>query len=230
VGGGVTVGPVLNTGVQPQKDPTEAAVRQITLGGAFGAGVRDLALLTGYDPKTDTFLGGGEFPGFGTDMSRWVEDNIAGGAGRYVAGNWNNRYRAVAFNTVEPILRLRTGAAAPITEQMAYEYGLLPQSGISDEENQWRIRKLFEHVMIYEQVAQELGMTPESIFAASDEMIQNDPLLQEVRKRADAKIAALEAREPSSAGAPAQAAPGQPQRKPFTATLPGGMLMEEVIE
>jgi hypothetical protein len=223
--GGVTVGAPLNTGVMPQKDPTEAAVRQITLGGAFGSGVRDLALLTGYDPETDSFRGGGEFPGFGTDAARWVEDNFAGGLGRRVAGDWNNRYRAVAFNTVEPILRLRTGAAAPITEQMAYEYGLLPQSGISDEENQWRIRKLFEHVKIYEQVAIELGMTPENLFAASDAMIQNDPLLQEVRKRADAKIAALEAQGPATAPA------ADPQgRVPTVIQLPGGMTATEVFD
>jgi hypothetical protein len=223
--GGVTVGAPVNTGIAPRKDPTEAAVRQITLGGAFGAGVRDLALLSGYDPATDTFLGGGEFPSYGTDAARWIEDNFAGGLGRRVAGDWNNRYRAVAFNTVEPILRLRTGAAAPITEQMAYEYGLLPQSGISDAENQWRIRKLFEHVRIYEQVAIELGMSPEDLFAASDEMIKNDPLLQEVRKRADAKIAALEAQGPATGTA------ADPQgRVPMVIELPGGVTATEVFD
>lgn len=219
---GVSVGAPVNTGTKPPVPPTEAAVRQTTLGDTFTAGVSDLAALTGYDPSTGTFPGGGEFPDFWTDFTGTIEQDYVGGLGRRMAGNWNNRYRTVAFNVVEPILRLRTGAAAPDTEQLAYRLGLLPQSGVSDQENQFRVRKLFQQVEIYTKVGKALGLDPEELFARVD---MNDPLIQEVRRRAEAEIAATEARGPATP--PTADVQG---RVPTVIQLPGGLTATEVFD
>lgn len=219
--GNVSVGAPVNTGAKPLQPPTEAAVRQVTLGDTFTAGVSDLAALTGYDPTTGTFKGGGEFPSYWTDFTDNVEQNYFGGLGRELAGDWNNRYRTAAFNVVEPILRLRTGAAAPDSEQLAYKLGLLPQSGVSDQENQFRVRKLFQQVEIYTKVGKALGLEPEELFARVD---MNDPLIQEVRRRAEAEIATTETQNPA---APAENPQG---RVPMVIELPGGMTATEVFD
>lgn len=240
-GAGVSVGGVVPLGTKPPERPTEAAVRQATLGNTFSAGVSDLAAMVGYDPTTRQFTGGGVFPDMGTDASNWVEENISGGLGRAVGGDWNNRYRTVAFNVVEPILRLRTGAAAPDAEQLAYRLGLLPQSGVSDSENQFRIRKLFQQVEIYNDVARSLGLNPAELFSMTD---MNDPLIQRVRAIAEAKIAesypedaaALGQTAPAATAATGETLPPDmirdketgEVRKRLKGTLPGGMTYEEV--
>jgi hypothetical protein len=224
--GGVTVGAPLNTGTKPLVPPTEAAVRQTTLGDTFTAGVSDLAALTGYDPATNSFPGGGEFPSYWTDFTGNVEQNYVGGLGRALSTDWDTRYRTVAFNVVEPILRLRTGAAAPDTEQLAYKLGLLPQSGISDQENQFRIRKLFQQVEIYAKVGKALGLEPEELFSRVD---MNDPLIQEVRRRAEAEIAATGSKGPATPGTtdrPPGVAPDPNAGLPSTIMLPGGLEVE----
>lgn len=189
--------------VKPEK-LTESGSRLASLGGAMGEGVMDLFELTGYDFDTDTWVDGGQWPDAWDDATTYVENMdfpLAGFLGRSARGEYGNSFRRIAFNVVEPILRLRTGAAAPDSEKLSYDLGLLPQSGLSDEENQARMRTLQRHVEIYANTAMQMGVNPDAIF---DPDFYATEMGVKIREAAKDQIDAI------SVEAPAQVPPAEP--------------------
>lgn len=213
------------------KSLTETQIRLTTLAGDFGNGVRDLAKLVDYNPETDTFGPDGWWPTAGYEFSKWVQGlplPLAGYAANTGRSDQSNEFVSIEFNVIEPLLRLRTGAAAPETEQVGYRLGLLPQAGMSPEVNQARVRRLFRQLAAYENVANQMGLTLPQLDAI---MLANpeDPRYIEARARAEVLIREDEtARDENPAftqasGAAAPETPGNLEpRKPVTVQMLDG--------
>ena len=195
--GDATLQPGETVGTVKPPKLTEGASRLATLGGAMGESVMDMFEETGYDFETDTWIDGGQWPTAWDDAARWVEERdfpLAGFAGRSMRGDFGNAMRRLTFNVVEPILRLRTGAAAPDSEKLAYDLGLLPQSGLSDIENQTRMRTLKRHVEIYAATAEQMGVNPDAIF---DPNFYATEMGVRIREAAKDQIEAMEVEAPA---------------------------------
>ena len=167
---------------------TEGQARRAIFSGRVGNAAANLNRLVGYDPGTDTLDPDGWRPGFAGVVADTIQEVTPGEALSEYAGNLATQvlageqgelYRTYVEQALNPILRIDSGAAVPITEYPKYYSQFIPRAGMSDVAMQARLRNL----SIVAEVLDRL--TPEQIEVLENtpgaETANLPPELQEVR-------------------------------------------------
>ena len=189
----------------PRQKLTEGQQKLKDLGGGFVGAVSSINALSGYDLNTNSFPNGGNFPGVNAVVADSVQDmfnnNAFGSWASNVVRDENSQsYNDVVFNMSEPLLRFRSGAATPEEEIRRYRQ-YAPQAGLSEAENQRRVRNLNMMAIAIAQVAAAQGLTSDALMALGED----HPAMGSIRAAVNAELAALV----GGTGDGAQAAPAE---------------------
>lgn len=153
----------------PKQRLTEGQQRLADLGGSVNRNLQFMNSLAGYDMEGDTFEGGtGNWPTLGNTAVSEAVQNVTGslfgedsetaaGMGNAVRSENNTAWKQLKFAVIEPLLRLRSGAATPDQEVMRYDT-LAPQPGRSHEANARALKLLNLTGVALANVAQQTGV------------------------------------------------------------------------
>ena len=203
---------------------TEAEYRTMDLNSAVFSGVIDANKLLGYDPAAQKFTGEGFTPdGMSAlqlqagEMARSVLGKHAGG---WLANKFAPRdlevYNTVKFSVVEPLLRLRSGAATPDAEVDRYDTNYFPNPGEDPDSATIKMRNLNRLAKAADILSEQLDMSIAELTERS--MAKNpDGTATEDAKFVQQQVQGIEeelkANEPDLSGENTeQTTPGGPQR------------------
>lgn len=192
----------------PRAEPLSATLmRQKDLGGAFSSNVQRLNELTGWDPRSKTFSGSGYLPGTGYGLRTLAADAVSGMLGdtagslarNALQGGDEELFSTIGWQAIEPLLRLRTGAAAPDQEVVNYRQ-YLPEPFLDEATQALRMNNLNEMADAAMKLAAEAGMSVDefSMLAVGD---------SEQARQIRADFASITGLPPEDAAVPPAAAP-----------------------